>query len=95
MAEDAKVKWEPRISLGNLLTIGVMLMGGAGVFVRMDVGDARQDERISAMERRVTALEVTRISSADRLATELSQINTRLSKIEGFLQRPPGDGRRP
>lgn len=89
MAEDSKVKWEARISLGNLLTIAVMIAGGAGVFVRMEVGDARQDERIAAMERRVTALEVVRISSADRLATELSNINTRLSKIEGYLQRSP------
>lgn len=89
MAEDSKVKWEARISLGNLLTIAVMIAGGAGVFVRMEVGDARQDERIAAMERRVTALEVVRISSADRLATELSNINTRLSKIEGYLQRTP------
>lgn len=93
MAEEPKVKWEPRISLGNLLTIAIMVAGGAGVFVRMEVGDARQDERITSIDRRVTALEISRITAADRLATELSQINTRLSKIEGYLARPPGERR--
>lgn len=83
---NGRVLWEARISLGNLLTILVMVAGGAGVITRMEIGDARQDERISAMERRVSALETSRISLADRLADELSKINTRLSTIEGVLQ---------
>lgn len=89
--EESKLKWEPRISLGNILTIIVMLAGGAGVFARMEIGDARQDERITAMERRVSTLELSRESQAARLGQQLDEMNRRLATIEGFLRRssPP------
>lgn len=87
-----KVEWDARITLGNVLTIFIMALGGAGAFVRMEVGDAQRDERIASIEKRVTALEVSGVASTNRLASVLEHINTRLSKIEGYLSR---DGRSP
>lgn len=87
-----KVEWDARITLGNVLTITAMALGGAGVFVRMEVDDAQRDERIASIEKRVTSLETAGVASTNRLASVLEHINTRLSKIEGYLSR---DGQGP
>lgn len=81
------MKWEPRISLGNVLTIVIMALGGAGVYTQMERSNARQDEQIIAIKDRLAMVERATFRQAGDVATKLDQINTRLSTIEGFLRR--------
>lgn len=84
-----KVEWKPQVSLGNVLTILILLGGGIGVWTRLEINDGRQDERINHIDQRLRTLEAARIAAADRIAVELSMMNTRLSKIEGYLTHMP------
>ncbi len=84
---NGKITMPRTISLGNYLTIFTMLVGGASLWVRIEVTDARQGENITDARRRIDHTE-TRIGVADAaLRIELSAINQRLATIEGYLRR--------
>ncbi len=51
------MKFDPTISMGHVLTAVVILAGGLGVYVRMEVRMAVTDQRLMAVERQVEKLD--------------------------------------
>ena len=84
---NGKITMPRTISLGNYLTIFTMLVGGASLWVRIEVTDARQGENIADSRRRIETTETRMTVAEAALRVELSAINQRLATIEGYLRR--------
>lgn len=85
-------EFKKQISLGNIIQIGVMLVGGALAFAALDARTANNTEKIAglsqsaeALEGRVRLLETNLARADERFASIinlLARIDARLERIE-------------
>lgn len=87
------MKFNQEISLGNVIAIALIVIGGAGTFARMESNDVRQEERMVAVAARVSNLERAAAEGVRRrdetlrqLQANLDEMNRRLATIEGYLR---------
>lgn len=77
------------VTLGNLLSMATILIAGVAVYVRIEVNDGKQSTIIGEHERRITKFETDKDGAARDVAQKLEDIQRRLARIEGQLERRP------